>query len=227
MSKSNASAQPKSFKVSAPILAMFQLPVVRTLTSGNGNVRHISHRIHLGKSKSFEAALAACEKYETAQGKPVAFCLVRQDGTYALDLDQNQIGMLIRSGYRMDQLTKVAKGQMFEATVDLRLEGDEVLNVRTGETVEINSNHAVIQAPAIVLNESIAQSLRIEDSVAAMVAAKFGIGASTVSAPASNAAPASVSEVEEFPTEDELAEAVAAPAKARDTRGAAKSPKVR
>lgn len=206
MAKNKESVQVRIFKLIAQILGLYALPAPRKLISGNGNERIITHRLLLAPSKSFERAIEECEKYDTATGKAVSFCLKRQDGNYAIDLDQNQLGMLTRSGFRMDQLVKVATGQTFNATVELRLEGDEVPNVRTGDMIPINSNHAVIQAPSITLSDNVAQRLRIEDSVAAQIASAMLSGIGAPSATQTQAAPAAPSmtstDLEEFPEEE-------------------------
>lgn len=215
----------KTFLISAMIHSLYALPAPRQLVSGNGQVRHITHRVLIRPTKAIQAALDECAQHETANQKPVSFGLVRQDGLIAIDLDQFQLSMLTRSGYRIDQLVKAATGATLKFTVDLRLAGDEVLNVRTGETIEIESNHAVIQAPEIVLNENISQRLRIEDSVAAQIASAMmaGLAPSATQTQAAPAAPSGTSTAgEEFPEKEVPAGTLErpAPVRRRDQRAA-------
>lgn len=217
---------PLVFKVKAFIIALYALATPRTLTSGNGQPRHITHRLHLQKSKSFDEAIAACAEYETATGKPASFCLTRQDGTYAIDLDQNQIGMLTRNGFRIDELALAAPGGTFAANVEMRREGDEVLNVRAGEMVEIQSNHAVINTPSIALPQGVQQQLMISRNVAALMVAQMGsIGAGQVGAPKAPTSATSPVVGADFPEEDELAGAAPSAPATRDSRRASATAK--
>lgn len=118
--------------------------------------RLITHRAILAFSQSFEDVLAACKKLtrltpeEAAQhdrqfsDRPAAFCLKRNDGLYALDLNANQIGLVTGGRMPVALFQFIAPHTSLRLSVELRDKGDVVID-RQGKELPVVQGHAAIQ----------------------------------------------------------------------------------
>lgn len=116
------------------------------------NDRLITHRAILESSPSFESALKACaalKRNPEPDGtiKVVAFCLKRDDGKYAVDLNANQMQLLTGGRVSPHQFQFIAPGCTFNATVELRALGDTYIDRVSGEEREIGAGNGVNQFP--------------------------------------------------------------------------------
>lgn len=135
----------KKLQVSARIIR------VSPVTSADGspvfrNGRHITHRAILAPSQSFEKAIkevALLKRLPEGDGttRTATFCLKRNDGLYAIDLNENQMQLLTGGRVSPQQFQFIAPNCTFNATVELRALGDMITDQRTGDQIEIGKNH--------------------------------------------------------------------------------------
>lgn len=140
----------KNVQVSALILAC--IPINVTRTDSNGKAQHYSHRLTLASSPSFEKAIAQVEKLGREDGKG-GFCLKRDDGKYVIDLKDQQASYLAGTcGATASQLGVIAKGATYEATIEYREEGEDIVDRRTGDILgQIQDAHSQIQSPSLTI----------------------------------------------------------------------------
>lgn len=134
----------KKLTVSAKVLA------VKPVTNSDGspvyrNNRVITHRIILAPSVSFEKAIAIAlatkrNPESDTTTRPVTFCLKRDDGKYAIDLDANQMGLLTGGRMSPEQFQFVAPNCTFNGAVEIRELGDKII-LRDGTEITIGESH--------------------------------------------------------------------------------------
>ncbi len=154
--------------------------------------RLITHRAILAFSESFEAALAACKKLtrltaeEAAQqdrqfsDRPAAFCLKRNDGLYAIDLNANQIGLVTGGRVPVALFQFIAPHTTLRLSVELRDKGDVVID-RAGKEIPVVQGHAAIQDLTAIIPPAVEEKLLQYMVMATMQTAPqgFAFGAGT------------------------------------------------
>lgn len=164
----------KTLNVNVPIVKLYPIRNAdgTNITRG-ANKRVITHRMVVAGTPAMDEAYNLVAKIKRATHapdgteipggeKPASLAAKRPDGTYAIDLSAQQVGLLTAGRFNEGMLSFIAPKCTVAMEIQIREIGEVVFDRQLGKDRDINQGHAVIQGLTLGLPQGALSPLEMQ-----------------------------------------------------------------